>query len=663
MIILFFPLVVSLFSIVFAFYSSRKIKQASSDAGKAIEVSLAIREGAIAYLKRQYKVIGVVTIFLFLIFWFKMGLKTGAGFLMGAVFSALSGLIGMLVSTRANLKVVTAAQKGLKESFDLSFRGGSVTGFLVSGLSLLLVSGFYLLFGDLRSLIALGFGSSLISVFARVGGGIYTKAADVGADLVGKIEKNIPEDDPRNPAVIADQVGDNVGDCAGMAADVFETYTVSIIAAMILGKALFPSSSQVIFLPLILASVSILASIISTFFVRFGKDQNIIFAFYKGLIVAGVLSALGFFPIISQIAKSLQIKVISLYIPALVGLLITGGIFFVTDLYTSKKYWSVKTIASASQSGHAPNIIAGLSVGLKSTVLPVILISAGILISFQSGGLYGLAISGVSMLSLASLIVTLDSYGPITDNAAGIAEMAGLPEEVRKNTDALDAIGNTTKEVTKGFTILSAALVALVLFADYNEELVNSGVKAEFLLEDPKVLVGLFIGGMIAYYFSSLALDAVGKTATKVVEEVRRQFREIKGLIEGQAKPEYGRCVDIVTRAALKETMLLAAIAVLTPVLVGFLLGPEALGGTLIGSILVGLFIAISTTVSGAAWDNAKKYIEEGNFGGKGSFAHRAAITGDTVGDPYKDTVGPSINPMIKVINIVALLIVSFLVR
>ena len=662
MIILIFPFIVSLFAIVFAFFSFWKINQAPAGAGKAIEVSLAIREGAIAYLKRQYKVVGLVSILFFLVFWLRMGSKTGIAFLMGAVFSALSGLIGMLVSTRANLKVVTAAQKGLKESFDLALRGGSVTGFLVSGLSLLLVSLSYLLFGDLKSLIALGFGSSLVSIFARLGGGIYTKAADVGADLVGKSEKNIPEDDPRNPAVIADQVGDNVGDCAGTAADVFETYTVSIIAAIILGKALFPSSPQIISLPLILASVSILASIISTFFIKLDKGQNIISAFYKGLIVAGILAALGFFPIICEISKSLQIKTLTLYVPALVGLLVTGGIFLVTDLYTSKKYWPVKSVAVASQSGHAPNIIAGLSVGLKSTVLPIVLISAGILISFQAGGLYGLAISAVSMLSLASLIITFDTYGPITDNAAGIAEMAGLPEEVRKNTDALDAVGNTTKEVTKGFTILSAALVALVLFSVYNKELINLGVKAEFLLEDPKVLVGLFIGGMITYYFSSLALDAVGKTATKVVEEVRRQFREIKGLMAGENKPEYGKCVDIVTRAALKEMILPAVITVLAPVLVGFLLGPETLGGVLIGSITVGLFLAISTTVSGAAWDNAKKYIEEGNLGGKGSFAHQAAITGDTVGDPYKDTVGPSINPMIKVINIVALLIVSFLI-
>jgi K(+)-stimulated pyrophosphate-energized sodium pump len=568
----------------------------------------------------------------------------------------------MMVSTQANLKVAEAAKSGLEEALNLSFKGGSVTGFLVTGLGLLAVSGFYLLTHDLKALVALGFGGSLISVFARLGGGIYTKAADVGADLVGKIEKGIPEDDPRNPAVIADQVGDNVGDCAGMAADLFETYVVTIVAAMVLGGLIFPNFPQAVFLPLILASLTILASIISTFFVKLGKKQSIISALSKGLIGAGILSALGFLPIIFQSAPLLKLSPISLYLPALVGLLIAAFIFLITDFFTSKRYWPVKSIAQASQSGHGTNIIAGLSVGMKSTLLPVILISIGILISFALSGMYGLAIAAVSMLSLTGLIIALDSYGPITDNASGISEMAGLPEENRKITDELDAVGNTTKAVTKGYAIASAGLAALVLFSAYTQELENLGKRIQFLLEDPKVLVGLFIGGVISYYFVALAMTAVGKAASKVVEEVRRQFKEIEGLMEGQAKPEYGKCVDIVTRAALKEMILPALLPVLFPILVGFILGPEALGGLLIGSIIVGIFLAISMTSGGAAWDNAKKWIEEGNLGGKGSFAHQAAVTGDTVGDAYKDTAGPAINPMIKVLNIVALLIVSFLV-
>jgi len=515
---------------------------------------------------------------------------------------------------------------------------------------------------DLAALIALGFGGSLISVFARLGGGIYTKAADVGADLVGKIEKGIPEDDPRNPAVIADQVGDNVGDCAGMAADLFETYVVTIVAAMVLGALLFPNLPQAVFLPLILASLAILASIIATFFVKL-RNKNIIFALLKGLVAAGILSAIGFYPIIFQAAKDFRTPVINLYLPTLIGLLIAGFVFLITDFFTSKKHSPVKSIAVASQSGHATNIIAGLSVGMKSAILPVILISAGILVSFALGGMYGLAIAAVSMLSLTGLIIALDSYGPITDNASGISEMAGLPEENRKITEELDAVGNTTKATTKGYAISSAGLAALVLFSAYAQELENLGAKIQFSLQDPKVLVGLFIGGVVAYYFSALAMSAVGKAASKVVDEARRQFKEIKGLVTGEAKPEYGKCVDIVTKVALKEMILPALLPVIIPILVGFILGPEALGGVLIGSIIVGIFIAISMTSGGAAWDNAKKYIEEGNLGGKGSFAHAAAVTGDTVGDPYKDTAGPAINPMIKILNIVALLIVGFLVR
>jgi K(+)-stimulated pyrophosphate-energized sodium pump len=615
-----------------------------------------------AYLKREYKTVSFVATFLFLILWIFLGFKVGIGFLLGAVFSAIAGFLGMMVSTKTNLKVIKAAEQGLKESLDLSFKGGSVTGFLVVGLGLLLVSVFYALTKDPKSLVALGFGASLISVFARLGGGIYTKAADVGADIVGKIEKGIPEDDPRNPAVIADQVGDNVGDCAGMAADLFETYLVTLIAAMILGSFSFPRLSQAIFLPLLLASVAILASIISTFFVRLGKSKNIMNALYKGLGVAGILSAIGFFLIISSLSPNFKTPVFNLYFPALLGLLLTLGIFFATEFYTSKKFQPVKSIAAASQSGHAPNIISGLSVGMKATTPSIIMILIGVLVSFRLAGVYGLAITTVSMLSLIGLIIALDSYGPITDNAAGIAEMAKLPRGIREKMDALDAVGNTTKEITKAYTITSAGLAALILFSAYTQELTDLGLKIQFLLEDPRVLSGLFLGGLITYYFSALSMEAVGKTALKVVEEVRRQFREIKGIITGEAKPEYGKCVDIVTEAALKEMMLPAVLPVLLPVLVGFLLGPEALGGLLIGSIIVGIFMAIFTTVAGAAWDNAKKYIEEGNFGGKGSPAHQAAVTGDAVGDPFKDTVGPAINPMIKILNIVALLIVSFLI-
>lgn len=658
----FLPIIVSLFSLVFACFLIREINRASSGSGKMIEISNFIRQGAVAFLKRQYQTIAILTLFLFFLLGITLGFKTGLGFLIGAAFSALAGFIGMMVSTRANLKVAEAAKTGLKAAFNLSFKGGSVTGFLVVGLGLLSVSGFYLLTNDLKALIALGFGGSLISVFARLGGGIYTKAADVGADLVGKIEKGIPEDDPRNPAVIADQVGDNVGDCAGMAADLFETYVVTIIAAMVLGALLFPNLPQAIFLPLILASLAILASIISTYFVKLKENQSIISAFFKGLIISGAVSAVGFYPVIRDFAFSLQISNLRLYLPVIVGLLVAGGIFLITDFFTSKKYRPVKTIARVSQSGHAPNIIAGLAVGMKSTCLPVILISIGILISFGLSGMYGLALAAVSMLSLTGLIIALDSYGPITDNASGISEMAGLPAENRKVTDALDAVGNTAKAVTKGYAITSAGLAALVLFSVYTQELMDLGRKTQFLLEDPKVLVGLFLGGALSYFFSALAIEAVGKTATKVVEEVRRQFREIKGLIEGQVLPEYGKCVDIVTKAALKEMIIPALLPVVSPILVGFLLGPEALGGLLIGSIVVGIFLAIKMTTGGAAWDNAKKWIEEGNLGGKGSFAHQAAVTGDTVGDPYKDTAGPAINPMIKVLNIVALLIVGFLV-
>ncbi len=656
------PIVVSIFSLVFAYFLIQEVKKAPSGSGKMVEISQAIRQGAISYLRRQNKTVAIVAVFLFFILLIAFNFKTALGFLIGALASGLSGFVGMMVSTQANVKVAESTKKGLKEALNLSFKGGAVTGFLVVGLGLLSVSGLYFLTRDLTALVALGFGGSLISVFARLGGGIYTKAADVGADLVGKVEQGIPEDDPRNPAVIADLVGDNVGDCAGMAADLFETYVVTMVAAIVLGGLLFPNLGESILLPLILGSVALLACIIATFLVRLPKNQSVIAALYQGLIGAAVLAALGFIPVILQFSSGFKVSFFNLYLPALIGLLVAGGMFLITEFFTSKKYSPVQSIAKASQSGHGTNIIAGLSVGMKATLLPVVLISFAILISFWLGNMYGLAIAAVSMLSLAGLIVALDSYGPITDNAAGISEMAGLSEENRKVADSLDSVGNTTKAVTKGYAIASAGLAALVLFSAYTQKLLDLGQQVKFCLEDPKVLVGLLAGGLVAYYFAALSMESVGKAAAKVVEEVRRQFREIKGLMEGTAKADYSSCVDIVTKAALKEMIIPALLPVVFPIIIGVLLGPKGLGGLLIGSIIVGIFLAIQMTSGGAAWDNAKKYIEEGNLGGKGSFAHQAAVTGDTVGDPSKDTAGPALNPMIKVLNIVALLIVSFLV-
>ncbi|MDD2732247.1 MAG: sodium-translocating pyrophosphatase [Candidatus Pacebacteria bacterium] len=653
------PIIVSIFSIFFVVFLTQKIKKSPSGSGKMNEISSAIREGAVSYLKRQYKAIAFVSIILFLFLWLGFGLWTGLAFLIGAGLSALSGFIGMMVSTQANVKTAEAAKKGLEPALDISFTGGLVTGLLVVSLGLIAVSGFYFLTYDLKSLIALGFGGSLISVFARLGGGIYTKAADVGADIVGKIEKGIPEDDPRNPAVIADQVGDNVGDCAGMAADIFETYTVSIIATMILGNLLFPQNPKFILLPLFLGAVSIIASIVGSFFVKLGQNRNIMAALYKGVIASAVLAALGFYPVIMSLKLNNSFK---FYLASLVGLIIAAGMIVITEYYTSKKYNAVKSIAAASKTGHATNIITGLAVGMRATALPIILISFGIIISFWLGGIYGISLAVMAMLSLSGIIVGIDSYGPITDNAGGIAEMSGLEEGVREITDSLDSVGNTTKAVTKAYAIASAGLAALVLFSAYGQELIDLGSKADFSLENPRIIAGLFIGGLLPYLFASLAMSAVGKAASSVVEEVRRQFKEIKGLMEGTAKANYSRCVDIVTKASIKQMIVPALIPVVFPILTGFILGPEALGGLLIGSIITGLFVAISMTTGGAAWDNSKKYIEDGNFGGKGSFAHQAAVTGDTVGDPYKDTAGPAINPMIKVLNVVALLIVSFLV-
>ncbi|MDP2926743.1 MAG: sodium-translocating pyrophosphatase [bacterium] len=659
---LFFPIFVSLFAILFVFFLIKKIKEAPSASGPALEISSAIKQGALSYLKRQGQTVAIVAVFLFFILSLVFGLKAGLAFLLGALVSSLCGFLGMVVSTQANGKVTEAAKKGLKPALDLAFKGGAVTGFLVVSLGLLVVSGFYLLTNDLKALVALGFGSSLISVFARLGGGIYTKAADVGADLVGKVEQGIPEDDPRNPAVIADQVGDNVGDCAGMAADLFETYVVTLISTMILGSLLVSADSPLVLLPLFLGTVAILASIIGSFFVRLGKDQEIMPALYKGLIVSALVSAIGFYPIIKKFSFLSPFSADKLYLASLVGLVVTAGVFVITEYFTSKKHKPVKMIAAASQTGHGTNVIIGLSVGMQSTALPAVLISAGILVSFWLAGIFGVALAAVAMLSLTGLIIAIDAFGPIVDNAGGIAEMSGAGEDVRKVTDALDAVGNTTKAVTKGYAIASAGLAALVLFASFSQELMAAGGRFQFSLDDPKVIVGLFLGGLIPYLFASLAMTAVGKAAGEVVNEVRRQFKEIPGLMAGTAKPDYGKCVDIVTKAALREMIVPTLLPVLAPILIGFLLGPLALAGVLMGSILTGFFLAISMTSGGAAWDNAKKYIEEGNYGGKGSFAHQAAVTGDTVGDPYKDTAGPAINPMIKVINIVALLIVGFLV-
>lgn len=656
-----FIIIVSLFSLLFTYFLIRKVHKASSGEGKQVGISAAIKEGAKSYLARQYKTIAMAGAVLFVILLAFFGIKTALGFLIGAVASGFSGYVGMIVSTNTNVKVTEAAKKGLKEALGLSFQGGAVTGFLVVGLGLLAVSGFYFITKDLKAVVALGFGASLISVFARLGGGIYTKAADVGADLVGKVEEGIPEDDPRNPAVIADQVGDNVGDCAGMAADLFETYAITAIAAMILGNLLF-GSSDLVLLPLILGAVSILASIIGTFFVRLGKSKSIMGALYNGLIISGVVAAIGFYFVISRISVSGEsFSNLQLYFSSLVGLLVAGGMVVITEYFTSKSHSPVQSIARASESGHATNIITGLAIGMRSTALPAVLIVAGILVSFWLAGLYGVALAAMAMLSLTGIIVAIDSFGPITDNAGGIAEMSGLTEEVREVTDSLDAVGNTTKAVTKGYAIASAGLAALVLFSSYAQELSKAGT-FDFSIANPRVVAGLLLGGLLPYLFGSYAMSAVGRAASKVVDEVRRQFKEIKGLLEGEQKPEYGKCVDIVTKAALKEMMFPALIPILAVILVGFILGPEALGGLLIGAIVTGVFVAISMTSGGAAWDNAKKYIEGGYFGGKGSFSHQAAVTGDTVGDPYKDTAGPAINPMIKVLNIVALLIIGLLV-